>query len=740
MRARVEHYYAMWEESGRDASRLLPGGLPLEEGRQLMEGAALVFDDKLKAFVSASCAHHEERERRTVRRRKWAFAVLGGLTATAMTAGFVAYVKGREAGAQRIEALKQKEAATARSRELSDTLGVSYFHEGSARLRDNGTAREGLAYLARGVREHQHQTSANRLLTFLQQHSTWILEDVGEVRASPATVKDVPVQLPHNLGFPDSTSNGEPGQVGITVRGPQGQVAVSWREDMDSNRGSGHPGMGLHHFRVWNNAGISLTDWIKADFPADHWVGDISGMTFSPEGTYLAVTVERWRQPEYLQIYDLRTSQIVGETLVATGEHPNSQGAAFTLVAFAPERGEPGNETSELIAGSSRGDAYWMRLTRWNAEPEASEIAIVPHGTSIRAALVLPGEDEQLVTGSEDGEVRFTVSSELSVGGGAPSLKLQRPIDAIRKGDEGSFLVESGGREYLATMVPPVSFPLKIPAAPKVADGNDVSAEIIDDEYGIRVIRGGVIQMERKFLKKVTSADIEIDPASLHVTLEDGTIQEFLLGAGEGQLIVTAKGNELVISPANSQHTTTFNATLVFADLQSGKPCNRVVTATNDFVYQVFDAESGLPLSKPLNERWLFERGGAASDIDTVLLSPSASALLTKSQHWEPPNLMIKWSTLWDCASGEPLSERVTFADDGGSEQPSVDSLFLNDEIASVGGNLLYRASPEMFPVLAKLAEALAGMQLDGAGELRPLVQSARDVRELLKRVTALRP
>lgn len=84
MRARVEQYYAMWEESGRNNSRLLPDGLPLEEGRSLVTHAADLLVDQVKAFIATSALHHQRRRRR-------AFLILGCLTAVAIVAGIGAW-------------------------------------------------------------------------------------------------------------------------------------------------------------------------------------------------------------------------------------------------------------------------------------------------------------------------------------------------------------------------------------------------------------------------------------------------------------------------------------------------------------------------------------------------------------------------------------------------------------------------------------------------------------------------
>ena len=122
MRTRIEQYQGMWEESGCDPSRLLPTGLPLEEGRKLREAIPPVLEERTKQFVAASATHHERAQRRAALRRRVAFTVLSALTVLALVAGFWAYRSGLEANKQRdaaeherIEALRQKALADTQS-------------------------------------------------------------------------------------------------------------------------------------------------------------------------------------------------------------------------------------------------------------------------------------------------------------------------------------------------------------------------------------------------------------------------------------------------------------------------------------------------------------------------------------------------------------------------------------------------------------------------------------------------
>ncbi len=118
MRARIEQYQAMWEESGRDQSRLLPAGLPLEEGRKLVSGSSQFLDKKAKDFILASCAVEEERQKQAeaarraeIRKLRLGLAVFTCLAVIAALAAGLAALKWREATHARNDEIKQREIA-----------------------------------------------------------------------------------------------------------------------------------------------------------------------------------------------------------------------------------------------------------------------------------------------------------------------------------------------------------------------------------------------------------------------------------------------------------------------------------------------------------------------------------------------------------------------------------------------------------------------------------------------------
>ncbi len=712
-----------------------------QQSLMLLKIVAGVLGLPLGTLTARDKAYQLEKQRQRARTlRNWLLLV-GAVGVAAIVAGLLAYVNGKEAEEQRdvaknrqAEAEEQRTLATDRARMLSDNY---LFKDGSTLLGQSATANDGLAYLARAVREHAHQTSANRLLTFMQQRPVWMLEDIGEAAAQPKSPARATVVLPQGFQGPVLAGNEEPGKADLRVKGPQGQVAVSWCEDLDAPNSSHHQGQGLHHFRVWDARGQPLTEWLFPDYEADHWVSDIKRMVFSPDGRYLAVTVGRWREAEYLLVYEIKTGKAIHEALIAAGEGANSQGVEFTEIFFTPSVEDMTASKCQFVAGTSRGEVYWMQVyVSKRAGPEAEEARAyesmkLSHRAAIRAVYVMHEGEEKLVTASEDGEVRFAVVQGEIVIPPEPHLKLNRAVTRITDGGGGTLLMESNGRQYRGTMIKPVSIGRELSAKKST-----VTARIEADPKGVAIWKGNEKIYKLIFEKEVITADVQEPPLSLRVKLADGLIQTFYLSDGKAVLAAGARGHEVMLAPNDwaQKHEMLGLIEAVVPTEKEG--C--FIVATRDMVYQVFGRGVEEPLSKQMDERRLFHQGGVASGIDRFLLSPSGKVMLSRSKFWSPPNLMMNWITLWDCASGEPLSDRITFADEGTGSGEESELFAVSDDAATLYGSVVYRATPEMFAVLADLASHLAGLELDAKGELRRTPQSREEVGRLQKRLVEM--
>jgi len=58
-RSRIEKYHAIWEESGRERSALLPAGRALQEGKDLLQNDGSMLDAACRQYVAASLARHQ---------------------------------------------------------------------------------------------------------------------------------------------------------------------------------------------------------------------------------------------------------------------------------------------------------------------------------------------------------------------------------------------------------------------------------------------------------------------------------------------------------------------------------------------------------------------------------------------------------------------------------------------------------------------------------------------------------
>lgn len=94
LRARVEQSQLRWERFDQDASLLLPEGLPLEEGRQLLGKAPQLLGAGTEEYLRRSIEHHERHARMQRRRRRVVVTTLGIFAIVASVAGILAMNRG----------------------------------------------------------------------------------------------------------------------------------------------------------------------------------------------------------------------------------------------------------------------------------------------------------------------------------------------------------------------------------------------------------------------------------------------------------------------------------------------------------------------------------------------------------------------------------------------------------------------------------------------------------------------
>lgn len=79
LRAQVEQLQQRWEQQDRDDSLLLSEGLPLDEGRQLIDETPYLLIDSTKDYIAASIAYQERRAKQSRRRRTAVMAMVAAL-------------------------------------------------------------------------------------------------------------------------------------------------------------------------------------------------------------------------------------------------------------------------------------------------------------------------------------------------------------------------------------------------------------------------------------------------------------------------------------------------------------------------------------------------------------------------------------------------------------------------------------------------------------------------------------
>jgi hypothetical protein len=140
-------------------------------------------------------------------------------------------------------------------------------------------------------------------------------------------------------------------------------------------------------------------------------------------------------------------------------------------------------------------------------------------------------------------------------------------------------------------------------------------------------------------------------------------------------------------------------------------------------------------VSALMDEKLFFAQGGQPDAVEAMRLSPSGRRLLTRTQHWEPPNVMVNYLMVWDCATGVPMGDRWMDADEGLEDPPKDRRLFIDDARVTAGGVLRYHAQAEEFAVLAEIAENLGGLRLTQSREFQVVAQQPEVVKGLFGRL-----
>ncbi|HZZ43481.1 MAG TPA: TIR domain-containing protein [Tepidisphaeraceae bacterium] len=240
-----------------------------------------------------------------------------------------------------------------------DALASSDFREGISRLRLSETTPEGIALLARAARRGSHQERALvRLLSLFQQRQFWVeAPPLSSLPLNSSSEKSLAI----DRRFAEVKFQGIAMKPDWFSRSNDGKTCVTIiNEEIDI--GPHSLGFRIHHFRVWHSDGTPITPWTLVKCP-DFDVRDLVSAHLSADGQFVAIVVDVWREPQVIQIWDVRLLTVVGDIIVAGGRDPNYQGSRFTQVRFLPPvPREP--KRLLLLATTSRGDATVYELRR----------------------------------------------------------------------------------------------------------------------------------------------------------------------------------------------------------------------------------------------------------------------------------------------------------------------------------------------------------------------------------------
>lgn len=602
----------------------------------------------------------------------------------------------QQADTQRAAAEEAKGVAENEKRQAVATLAASDFQEGVNRLAKPATARAGLAFLARSVRAG-HESAGVRIWTLFQQLPFWI-PDSG--KPTP------PVYQPHRV-------NRKPPEKFATVLLDGRKVEPTWyAESADGKRcvtvvSMAEAGEGPITFRVWESNGKPIGGWRKLDYKGENYLSGIVSATLSDDGRFVAVVASPWRAPQYLEVWDVNKDVRVGDPVAAEGGHPNYQGAAFVDVWFtAPDQ----NGIGMLVTLSSRGDAS---VFRYDADPDSPSLwkyAVNSHDQPVSLA-VMDAEKRMFASVAADRSIRVldlstgeAVGWPLSAAGVVTGLAIDGVDHLTARLDDGKA----------------VSWRLFQPAKAAAASQTKL-----------------VFTKDKRLQKNFGDDEPSSKPSSVVADEREG---QSLRIAGDSDLEwidTTQSGN-----PAVWRHH--FPAAIVLARFCGDK---RVLVQTGFFGTELWDIQKDAPVHPSIDEAALFTADHRSDTPLLSSLSPDGKLVLTRSFFWEPPNLGIYAFTVWDAATGKPVTEPVRTLDNVAIDKPesnhaefSTDGNHLllgragENEKPDVTGSLQLRPPAAVVPLLPDLGEALGGFRLKVDGSLEP---AAADAAEVIRKIGA---
>jgi hypothetical protein len=698
-RAMVEEAYAEWRgASDPDKSRYLMRDPLLANALDLLRRWPDEFDAPTFAFIQAS----RRRARLRFQLTAAAAVVFALLAAAASALGVYSYRqeqraqqlradaedarKRAEAERQRAEA-ERNTAEEARAR-TNTVLATSDFRRGTSLVESNDTTSEGMAFLARSAREGGDMRSLTRLWMLLQQRSFWLPAGLhggpGPGSAPPPadTVKEIPQSVKER--FARFRIGGSVRDVThIALSGDGSKVVTVVGETGASDQ--------TIQYRIWNINGTPVTGWITPVYEGVQWLYSLKAY-LSFDASFLALEFEGWRETAYLRVFDLRKRKPVGDRLFATGAQPRYQNVSYSHVQFLTgQAGGAGEPRSFLLTASPKGDATLYEVS----EDSVDTLSKNRHAEPV-VLVAVDRAREWLMSASADGVLLISNLSD----GGEPVgsvLRLENAPTAVSRTGRNTIAVSVNGVPRAFSLSRLLSIP--VPAGLRLGDKRSECQEW-DDRHVTDVDESAKLTTLRSKSLKTPAGQLTRIP--------------------KRQLAVVDQGNRKATSPV-------FSADITLTCLNTAG--DRLSVTTGDFVTEVWALDFSKRYGEAINERRLFSERNTPTSTSSVIFSDDRTAALIGSYLWNPPNLAVRWFSLWDLDSSLSLMDRVRvyedYSSDGDAQAVTLDLtgqylVFvteLKDRISPV--SVLHVRPPEQAGRwLPEFAEAIANLSIGSGGAL----------------------
>lgn len=625
------------------------------------------------------------------------FALLAG---AAGALGWLANVQRKAADDARASAEQEKRQAIA-------TLAASDFQEGVNRLSNPLTARGGLAYLARSARAG-HESAATRIWTLFQQSPFWL-------------------PLPDSSIIPPETSKGhleagKPPAAFESVELDGERTAPTWyAASRDGKRcvtvvSNATAGEGPIQFRVWETSGTPIGPWRGIAYEGENYLSGIESAVLSDDGRFIAIIASPWRAPQFVEVWDVNRGVRIGDPLPAGGGHPNYQGGAFNDVWFTPH--DKAAIGPMLVTLSNRGDAAVYQLDAGPENPSMWSKATNRHDQPVQLSVVDPTH-KLLVSVALDHSIHLSSLEDGSAIGWP--IDAGATVEALRvdAADRISIRLD-GGKAAGWRLLRPVPAPVAPQTPLALTNDNDLHKSWPDGE------------------------DEEIPDASTAVVADQrGNRQLRILNSTDLQVTDSTQPSK---SPSWSR---IFPSAIVHARFSGD---DSVIVQTGFFTTEVWNVGNDTLRQPIIDETALFT---AQTSSDTALLSslsPDGRLVLTRSFLWEPPNIGVYAFTVWDSATGKPLSARLRYVDDVAAEQLSINhaefsadgnSLLLGRSgdggKPNASGSIQLRPPAAAAPLIPDLAETLGGLRLKSDGNLESFRSDSASVLQMAGKALEIR-